>query len=132
MAAKAVEHGFEFREFAAIAVGHGDYGDGDHPWHQLERGEIELHAYEQAVDSLAKERGHDGFPPLVDLILSQVLVVRPAMLELLGDLRARGAATAILTNNVRDLGRSTYRANPPLTVMARVSVDCDRGARIDG
>ena len=104
------------RHFAAIAVGHGDYGDGDHPWHQLERGEIELHAYEQAVDSLAKERGHDGFPPLlVDLILSQVLVVRPAMLELLGDLRARGAATAILTNNVRDLGRSTYRANPPLT-----------------
>ena len=53
-AANAVEHGFEFREFAAIAVGHGDYGDGDHPWHQLERGEIELHAYEQAVDSIGK------------------------------------------------------------------------------
>ena len=105
MAATAVEHGFGLREFAAIAVGHGDYGDGDHPWHQLERGEIELDAYEQAVDSLAKERGHEGFPPLpVDLILSQALVVRPAMVELLGDLRTRGIATAILTNNVRALG----------------------------
>jgi putative hydrolase of the HAD superfamily len=105
MAAHAVSQGFELGEFAAIAVGYGDYGQGDHPWHRLERGEIEVAAYEQAVVALARDRGHEGFPPLpVDRILSQALVVRPAMLELLGDLRAQGIATAILTNNVRALG----------------------------
>ncbi|MGA9279142.1 HAD family hydrolase [Ilumatobacter sp.] len=105
MAAVASSSGFEMAEFASIAVGYGDYGDGDHPWHRLERGEIEVAAYEQAVVTMARERGHDGFPPLpVDLILSQVLVVRPEMMELLGDLRAQGVATAILTNNVRALG----------------------------
>jgi epoxide hydrolase-like predicted phosphatase len=105
MAAHATGLGFELGELAAIAVGYGDYGAGDHPWHRLERGEIEVADYEEAVDAMARDRGHDGFPPLpVDLILSQVLVVRPAMLELLGDLRSQGIATAILTNNVRALG----------------------------
>jgi putative hydrolase of the HAD superfamily len=105
MAAQAASFGFDISEFASIGVGYGDYGDGDHPWHRLERGEIEVDAYEQAVDAMARDRGHDGFPPLqVDLILSQVLVIRPAMLKLLDDLRAQGIATAILTNNVRALG----------------------------
>ena len=103
MATYADASGFDLREFAAIAIGYGDYGNGDHPWHRLERGEIELAAYEDAVATMARERGHDGFPPLpVDL--RRGLVVRPEMLELLGDLRARGLATAILTNNVRALG----------------------------
>ncbi len=103
MAGFAAEHYFDVREFAAIAIGHGDYGDGDHPWHRLERGEIELAEYEEATGAIARERGHDGFPPLpVDVLLG--LVVRPEMLELLRDLRAQGLSTAILTNNVRALG----------------------------
>jgi len=45
---------------------------------RLERGEIEVGAHEQAVATIARERGHDGFPPVpVDLILGQCVVVRP-------------------------------------------------------
>lgn len=105
MGAVAAGFGLEPAEFAAIAIGHGDYGAGDHPWHQLERGEIELEEFDRAADELARSRGHDGFPPLpVDHILTGVLEVRSEMLDLLRDLRAGGIATAIVTNNVRALG----------------------------
>lgn len=105
MASVALDHGFDLPEFATIAIGRGDYGSGGHPWHQLERGEIEVAEYEEAVNALAKQRGHAGFPPLpVDLLVGQALTVRPAMLELLSELRSGGIGTAILTNNVRALG----------------------------
>jgi putative hydrolase of the HAD superfamily len=129
MAGHAVSLGFEMGEFAAIAVGFGDYGAGDHPWHRLERGEIDVADYEEAVDAMARDRGHDGFPPLpVDLILSQALVVRPAMLELIGDLRSGGIATAILTNNVRALG--AWRDSADWDQLVDVVIDsCEVGMR---
>ena len=103
MGKAAIEFGFDLADFRTIAIG--DYGSGDHAWHKLERGEIELADYNASTDALAKQRGHAGFPPLpIDMILNQILVVRPAMLELMGELRACGIATAILTNNVRALG----------------------------
>lgn len=129
MGAIAVEHGFELAEFASICIGHGNYGDGEHPWHQLERGEIELSAYEQAVDEIARDRGHEGFPPLpVERILSSALVIRPAMLELLEDLRAEGIATAILTNNIRALG--AWRDSADWDQLVDVVIDsCEVGMR---
>ncbi len=105
MAGAAVEHGFDLGEFGAIAVGRGDYGAGDHPWHRLERGEIELDGFNSAVDQLARDRGHSGFPPLpVDLILGAALILRSEMMDLIADLRGRGVATGIVTNNVKALG----------------------------
>jgi putative hydrolase of the HAD superfamily len=105
MGAVAAESGIAPADFAAIAVGRGDYGAGDHPWHQLERGEIEVADYNRLAGEMARSRGLDGFPPLpVERILEGALVVRPEMLALLDDLRAAGIATAIVTNNVRALG----------------------------
>ena len=105
MGSMAVQSGLEPAEFAAIAIGRGDYGSGDHPWHRLERGEIDLEEFDRATNELARSRGLDGFPPLpVDAILSSVMSVRPEMLSLAGELRAHGIATAIVTNNVRALG----------------------------
>lgn len=129
MAGHAGSLGFEIGEFASIAVGFGDYGNGDHPWHRLERGEIEIEAYEQAVGAMARDRGHDGFPPLpVDLILGLALTVRPEMLELLADLRAQGIATAILTNNVRALGAWRNSADWDQLVDAVID-SCEVGMR---
>lgn len=129
MGAAATGFGIDPKEFAAIAVGHGDYGAGDHPWHQLERGEIELDEFNQRTDELARARGHDGFPPLpVELILSGAMVVRPAMLELLADLRSAGIATAIVTNNVRALG--AWRQLADWDELVDVVIDsCEVGMR---
>jgi putative hydrolase of the HAD superfamily len=105
MAGAAAGFGMDLAEFGAIAIGMGDYGAGDHPWHRLERGEIELDDYNRAADALARSRGHQGFPPLpIELIATRTFVVRPAMVELIRHLRSVGIATAIVTNNVRALG----------------------------
>lgn len=125
MATVASDHGFELAEFAAIAIG--GYGDGEHPWHQLERGEIELADYESATDALARERGHGGFPPLpIEAMLA--LEVRPEMLELLGELRVAEIGTGIITNNVRALG--AWRAMAEWDRLVDAVIDsCEVGMR---
>lgn len=96
--------GMDVREFADIAIGRSDYGGGSHPWHQLERGEIELDDYNVAIDQLARDRGHeDGFPPLPVDLISADLAIRPAMIELVTDLGAAGVPTGMVTNNVQAL-----------------------------
>ncbi len=101
----AIASGIEPADFAKIAVGHGDYGAGDHPWHQLERSEIDLAEYTDATQLLARSLGYDEFPPLpTDSILGGALEVRPEMLELIDELRRTDVRTAIVTNNVKALG----------------------------
>ncbi len=101
----AIAVGIEPADFAKIAVGHGDYGAGDHPWHRLERGEIELAEYADETRLLARSLGYDDFPPLpTGSILADALEVRPETLELIDELRAVDVRTAIVTNNVKALG----------------------------
>lgn len=129
MGAAATGFGIDPKEFAAIAVGRGDYGAGDHPWHQLERGEIELDEFNRRTDEMARARGHDGFPPLpVDLIMEGAMVVRPAMLDLLADVRSAGIGTAIVTNNVKALG--AWRMLADWDELVDVVIDsCEVGMR---
>ena len=101
MAKLAQGHGIEPRTFVAIAVGAGSYGDGDHPWHIFERGEITLDEYNSAIAALARQHGLDGFPPLPPAeFMAQAMALRPEMIDAVDTVRARGLRTAILTNNV--------------------------------
>ena len=81
--------------------------DGDHPWHQLERGEITMEAARDAILALGQERdlqidiyelfmrmagnnaGADDRKPLVDRVRA---------------LREEGYTTGIITNNVKEFG----------------------------
>jgi putative hydrolase of the HAD superfamily len=109
-------------EFAAIAIGMGDYSAGDHPWHQLEREEIALDDYNAAVIVLARSMGHPTFPPLpVERIGTLVQQVRPQMLDFIADLRAVDIRTAICTNNVRALSR--WRSDTNADELVDVVVD---------
>jgi epoxide hydrolase-like predicted phosphatase len=121
--------GIDAADFAKIAVGRGDYGAGDHPWHRLERGEIDLVDFDRAADEMARSLGYGGFPPLpVDSILAGALEVRQEMLELLGELRAEGVRTAILTNNVKALG--AWRELADWDALVDVVIDsCEVGMR---
>jgi len=129
MVSYAIASEIDLADFAKIAVGLGDYGAGDHPWHQLERGEIELADFDRATAELARSFGYDSFPTLpVESILADALEVRTEMLDLLGELRAGGVGTAIVTNNVKALG--AWRQLADWNALVDVVIDsCDVGMR---
>jgi epoxide hydrolase-like predicted phosphatase len=97
----AADCGADTAELAALLVG--GYEDGDHPWHQLERGEI---PFADLCRWGAEEGNRRGWR----LDLAQVLEhmaafeFRPAVLDRVAGLRRRGYLTAVVTNNAREFG----------------------------
>jgi epoxide hydrolase-like predicted phosphatase len=116
--------------FAAAATAAGDLGipeaellelvfgpyddDGDHPWHRLERGELGFAAANDAIADLAEGAGHGRVQPIeVLMALATDRGVRDFMVELVRDLRSRGIATGIITNNIAEFG-TAWRAMIPV------------------
>lgn len=85
--------------------------DTDHPWHRLERGEIDLLAARDQIQALAAAEGHD-----VDLFqaLSGLTgaTVRDGMIAVARDARAAGCRVGLVTNNVREFGDGWRRMLP--------------------
>jgi epoxide hydrolase-like predicted phosphatase len=107
----------------------GDYaGDGDHPWHRLERGEMALADY--WADLLVRAEAAGVEVDATKLIgLYGKLDVRPRMVDRVRSLRADGYRTAIVTNNVKEAG-DTWRAKLPLDELFDAVVDsCEVGMR---
>jgi putative hydrolase of the HAD superfamily len=88
----------------------GDYGGegSSHPWHQLERGEIDLARYGE----LSKERfaalGLTGFEQRIASGFSSA-GANESMLDLVRRVRRAGVRTAILSNNIAEF-RSHWKA----------------------
>ncbi len=83
----------------------GSYGvESDHPWQQVERGELAL----EDARVWARTETHHRFGVAIDPleVMAPLLSAPPRreMLRLAGDLRGAGVATALLTNNARELG----------------------------
>lgn len=80
--------------------------DTDHPWHQLERGEITLEATRESILQHAREKGQEL--DLWDVLgrMAQAhaggLVVNAPVIQLLKDVKQAGYSTAIVTNNVKE------------------------------
>jgi putative hydrolase of the HAD superfamily len=99
----AARAGIDVRLFVQIACGFGSYDDGSHPWHQLERGEIEVDDYDRRIREIAAAAGVTEFPGLPDLdSVVSADDVRHDMIDLVRRVRASGRRTAVVTNNVRD------------------------------
>jgi epoxide hydrolase-like predicted phosphatase len=100
-AALATECGAETADLAALLVG--AYDDGDHPWHQVERGEI-------GFDELCRWGTEEGNRRGWRLDLTRLpdhmaaLEMRPAVAARIVDLRRRGYLTAVVTNNAKEFG----------------------------
>lgn len=120
--------GIDVRLFASIAVGIGAYDGGDHPWHRLERGEIEVDVYNAETDTIARGHGLPGFPPLPDFdaIIGPDRVTG-GMLAFADEIRDMGLATAILTNNVRPF--QGWRALVGVDRFSVVVDSCEVGMR---
>ena len=80
--------------------------DGDHPWHRLERGEITMKEYQLAsrqhlaalgIPSASEAPATERPRPRIEFFGND------AMLDLVGDLRAAGVRTGMLTNNAKEM-----------------------------
>jgi putative hydrolase of the HAD superfamily len=88
-----------------LTVLFGDYDrDTDHPWHRLERGEIAFDVARAEINELAVTRGLDFDPFGAFARFGTGGHMADAMIERTRRLRADGIRTALVTNNVRELG----------------------------
>jgi putative hydrolase of the HAD superfamily len=107
----------------------GDYGsDSDHPWHQLERGEITMAEFGIGLVARAQEAG-------VSLDFSALrsyhseMAVHEGMVDAITELKARGYKTALVTNNIKEAG-DDWRALLDLDTLFDAVVDsCVVGMR---
>ena len=107
----------------------GDYaGDGDHPWHRLERGEITFAEYLPELTSRAADAGFEiDWSGLREF--GETMEVYQHVVDAIADLRRRGYRTAVITNNVKEFG-DRWRSLLPLDELFDVVVDsCHVGMR---
>lgn len=81
--------------------------DGDHPWHQLERGEITLEDAREQILLLGQQHGMDV--DIYQLFAKMAennagAAARGPLIEQVGRLRNEGYQLGIITNNVKEFG----------------------------
>lgn len=96
--------------------------DTDHPWHQLERGEIALEAAAEQIKAVGAEMG-------LDIELSEMFGAlggdggpRQDVIAKGLELRAAGYRTALITNNIKEFSDG-WRAMIPVEELFEVIVD---------
>jgi len=95
--------------------------DTDHPWHQLERGEIALSAAAEQIKIVAAEEG-------LDIELAEMFgsmggsTTRADMVDKAIELKKAGYRTALITNNIKEFSDG-WRAMIPVDDMFEVIVD---------
>ncbi len=95
--------------------------DGDHPWHQVERGEIPITDWAVAVTQLGLEAGVEvDFAPLQAMLGE--MTIHEDVVERARRLRAEGYRVGLITNNVREAS-ATWRALVPVDEIFEVVVD---------
>jgi len=77
----------------------GGYDGADGPWHRLERGELALSKFCDQFDADIRAAGERASSADLMIEMAARSRIRPAMLEAIRDVRARGLKVAALTNN---------------------------------
>ncbi len=109
----AVRMGIPEGELLELVFGPYDV-DGDHPWHRMERGELSFADANTAIAELSVSSGRGRIEPMeVLMALAEDRGTREFMVDLVRDLRGRGLATGIITNNIAEFG-SAWRAMIPV------------------
>ena len=114
----------------ALELCFGPYAsDTDHPWHQLERGEMSLDAARAGLTALARERGHDLDPFTLLITLAREDDQREEVVGRARAVRASGVRTALVTNNILEFG-DAWRGMVPVDELFEIVVDsCHAGVR---
>lgn len=101
----------------------GSYGqDGDHPWHRLERGEIDFMAAREGIMEEARARGFEADPIELFVRMGEGGGIRPEVVELATRVKSQGFQTAIVTNNAKEF-RDRWVASVPIDAICHEIVD---------
>lgn len=116
----AIEKGMDHELLLELMFG-SYHVDNDHPWHRAERGELSVTEAREQIREQASARGHE-----VDLFdLFRFLNgsdVNEAMVDNVRRVRAAGARTAILTNNIVE-AKDFWRKLIPLAELFDLVID---------
>jgi putative hydrolase of the HAD superfamily len=95
--------------------------DTDHPWHQVERGEMKIVDWMTAVKELGDAKGVAvDFSPLAALLGD--MTVHDPIVDHVRALRDQGYKLALVTNNVRE-GSAAWRSMVPVDELFDVVID---------
>lgn len=95
--------------------------DGDHPWHQVERGEIAIADWAVEVQRRAAEKGGAVDFSAMQSMLADMTLNEP-VLERVRSLRTEGYRLGLVTNNVKEAS-AAWRALVPVDELFDVVVD---------
>ena len=104
--------------------------DTEHPWHQLERGEVTLDEAIREISAISEANGlgHINLFEALGGMMSDPSD-RTFMVDLVRDLRAAGVKTSIITNNLKEFG-TVWRSVIPVDELFDDIVDsCEVGMR---
>ena len=96
--------------------------DTDHPWHRLERGELDFVAARDAIIALGRDRGMEVDPVELFMRMGEGGGMRAEVIGLATRVKARGYRTAIVTNNAREF-RERWTTSVPLAEICHEVVD---------
>jgi putative hydrolase of the HAD superfamily len=95
--------------------------DTDHPWHQVERGEMAIADWAVAVTEMGRSQGVEvDFTPLQTMLGD--MLVHDVIVDRIRALRAEGYQLGLVTNNVRE-GSAVWRAKVPVDDLFDAVVD---------
>jgi epoxide hydrolase-like predicted phosphatase len=120
----ATEQGLDGDELLALVFGP-YHEDTDHPWHQLERGQMTFDACNAALVALAAEEGIDVDPMAVLMNMGSggLTIVREDVVAAAVAAKAGGRRAAIVTNNIKEFSDGWRGLFDDLDAMADVIVD---------
>jgi len=95
--------------------------DGDHPWHQVERGEIGIAEWATEVARRGAEAGVEVDFSVLQTMLGD-MTIHTQVLDHIRALRAEGYRVGLVTNNVKEAS-SAWRALVPVDELFDVIVD---------
>jgi len=96
--------------------------DTDHPWHRLERGEIELVKAREEIMALGRERGVEADPFQLFAAMGTSGGARDDLVDRVRKLRTAGLATGLITNNAKEF-REGWRSLMPVDELFDVITD---------
>jgi epoxide hydrolase-like predicted phosphatase len=90
------------------------FESGDHPWHRLERGEIEQAQLQNLLTPIAAEQGVEFRGNEIQLLLQEnAFDINHYVLDHIGSLRERGYKTALLSNSIKEFSAMLKQIVPP-------------------